>query len=154
MKKILTMTMPALACLLVGLIASLFQEQALISWYPSLIKPPLVPPDVVFPVVWSIIYVLMGISISLIILSDSRFKGFLITVFISQLLINFSWSIGFFFMQKPLLGFIDIILLDFLVAYYVIKTYPINKISALLFIPYLVWILFATYLNGYIVIYN
>jgi tryptophan-rich sensory protein len=67
---------------------------------------------------------------------------------------NFTWSIGFFYFQNPLIGFLNIILLDIFVINYTLKSYPVNKVSSLLFIPYLIWLLFATYLNGYILMYN
>ena len=71
-----------------------------------------------------------------------------------QLLLNFTWSIYFFYFQNPFLGFIDILLLDIFVIYYMMKSYSIKKMSSLLFIPYILWLLLATYLNGYIMLYN
>ncbi|WP_337929531.1 TspO/MBR family protein [Coprobacter fastidiosus] len=75
-------------------------------------------------------------------------------LFILQLIFNFTWSIFFFYMQNPLLGFINIILLEFLIIVYSVKSYGINKISSILFIPYILWVTYATYLNLYILICN
>lgn len=154
MKKIITIIVAALVCLSVGWIASLFQIEALESWYPFLNKPTLMPPNIVFPIAWTILYILMGIAIGLVINSSVAAKRFLIALFAGQLLINFLWSIGFFYLQTPLLGLIDILLLNILVICYIIKSYPVNKLSSLLFVPYLLWLVFATYLNVYIVMYN
>ena len=71
-----------------------------------------------------------------------------------QLLFNFTWSIFFFYLRSPLLGFANILVLDVLVVYYMIESYPVKKSSAYLFVPYLLWLILATYLNGYILMYN
>ena len=70
------------------------------------------------------------------------------------LLVNFLWVLGFFYLKSPLLGFIDIIILIMLIISYMIVTWPIHIWSSLLFVPYLLWVLFASYLNGYILINN
>lgn len=154
MKKVLNIITPVLICFLVGFTASYFQSDSISTWYPQLNKPFLTPPNIIFPIAWSIIYLLIGISIGLILNSNSKEKKTLTTVFAIQLFFNFTWSILFFYMQNPLLGFINIIVLDILVIYYIAKSKSVNKISACLFVPYLLWILFATYLNGYVLLYN
>ncbi|SHF69078.1 TspO/MBR family protein [Dysgonomonas macrotermitis] len=154
MKKILNIVLPVLACFIVGFTASNFQTEAIANWYPALNKSPLTPPNIAFPIAWSILYLLMGISIGLVLNSRNWRKRSLITLFIIQLVFNFTWSISFFYFQNPLLGLINILLLDVLVLYYIIRAYKLVKASAWLFIPYLIWILFATYLNGYIFINN
>lgn len=140
-------------CLLVGFISSQLQTEALNDWYPFLNKPLLTPPDIIFPIAWSILYIAMGVSIGLITL-DKNNQLLLIVLFSLQLLVNFLWSIGFFYLQNPLWGFIAIIVLNILIILYIVLAWPVNKCSAILFIPYLLWVLFATYLNGYILINN
>lgn len=154
MKKVLSILIPILVCFLVGLTASHFQAESIRIWYPLLNKPALTPPNLVFPIAWSIIYLCMGISLGKILLSKSEKKTLLFRIFAIQLLLNFAWSILFFYYRNPLLGFIDILLLDIIVTWYTIRSYPVNKISAILFLPYMLWIYFATYLNGYILINN
>lgn len=154
MKKILSVLIPILICFFIGFIASYFQSDAISSWYPSLNKPSLTPPDYVFPIAWSILYVCMGTSIGIIINSTDSRKKVLITLFIFQLFFNFMWSILFFYFKNPLLGLIDILILDVFVFSYAINSFPVKKTSSLLFMPYMIWILFATYLNGYILYYN
>ena len=136
----------------IGALSALFSNN--MSSYATLVKPPLSPPSFIFPIVWSILYFCMGISIGLIWNTKHRKRKILRWLFSFQLLLNFTWSIYFFYFQNPFLGFIDILLLDIFVIYYMMKSYSIKKMSSLLFIPYILWLLLATYLNGYIMLYN
>lgn len=154
MRKTVSILFPILICFIVGLTASYLQQDAIESWYPLLNKPSLTPPNIAFPIAWSTIYLCIGISIGLIYLSDSKMKKKLIELFSLQLFFNFAWSFLFFYLQNPLLGFIDILLLDIFVTIYAVKSYPENKASSILFWPYMIWIYFATYLNGYILLNN
>lgn len=154
MKKVLAILIPIIACFFIGFTASYFQHDAINEWYPLLDKSNLTPPNIAFPIAWSIIYLCMGISIGIIYISNSTKKKQLGKLFCIQLVFNFAWSILFFYFQNPLLGFVDILILDICVTMYVVKTYPVKKVSSILFWPYMVWIYFATYLNGYILIYN
>lgn len=154
MKKAIAIISPILLCFVVGSTASLFQQHAIEAWYPFLNKSELTPPSFVFPIAWSLIYLCIGVSAGLIYLSDSKRKKELIQLFAIQLFFNFAWSFLFFYFKNPLLGFIDILILDILVTTYVIKSYSEHKTSSILFWPYMVWIYFATYLNGYILVYN
>ena len=154
MRKAAVIIISVLICFFVGLTASYFQADAINTWYPFLNKPDLTPPNIVFPIAWSIIYLCIGISIGFIILSESIRKKELIRLFSIQLFFNFAWSILFFYFQNPLLGFIDILILDICVTMYAFKSFSVRKVSAYLFIPYIIWIYFATYLNGYILLNN
>lgn len=154
MKRVLNILLPIVICFLVGFTASYFQSDSIQSWYPYLNKPALTPPNIVFPIAWSILYVCMGVSIGLVLNSENLQKKYLLSIFAIQLFLNFTWSISFFYLQNPLLGFVNIILLDLAVVYYALKSYPVQKVSAILFVPYIVWLAFATYLNAYILIYN
>jgi len=154
MKKILVVVIPIGICFLLGWIASYFQADSVQNWYPYLNKPAINPPSTIFPVAWSILYVCMGLSIGLLINSNSNRKPFFITLFSVQLLLNFAWSFLFFVFRNPLLGAIDIVLLAIVIIYYTLKVYPVSKISAYLFIPYILWVGFATYLNVYILLHN
>lgn len=154
MKKILNIVLPTLLCFCIGITASYFQSDSIQSWYPLLNKPSLTPPNIAFPIAWSIIYLCMGISFGLILNSQSKFKSYLSLLFGIQLFLNFMWSISFFYFQSPLLGLINIILLIIFVLYYGFKSYQVQKASAILFIPYILWLAFATYLNSYILAYN
>lgn len=154
MKKIIFIALPILLCFLVGFISSRFQLDSLQNWYPIINKPKLTPPGFVFPIAWSVLYLCMGLSIGLVLISDIERKGYLSALFLGQLFLNFTWSISFFYFQNPFLGLVNILLLEALIVFYALKVYPHNTISSYLFIPYIAWVGFAIYLNLYIVLYN
>ncbi len=121
--------------------------------YNSLQKPFLAPPSILFPIAWTILYILMGISYGILedkSLIDSKTK----TIYYLQLFVNALWSIIFFTLKLRLFAFIWIILLDILVIVMIINFYRKNKLSGLLQIPYLLWVLFASYLNLSIYLLN
>lgn len=154
MKKFWAYFLPVLLCFVVGGVAAVFQSGAQQDWYPFLLKPALTPPDYVFPIAWSIIYLLMGISAGLILTSGVRARRSAMTLWYVQLAFNFLWSILFFTFRSPLLGLIDIVVLDILVIAYITRSARIRRAAAWLFVPYLLWILFATYLNAWILAAN
>ncbi len=121
--------------------------------YNSLVKPFLSPPSILFPIVWTVLYILMGVSYGILKnkdLNDSKVKF----VYYLQLFVNALWSILFFTLKWRLFSFLWILLLDILVIIMVYRFYNKNKISGLLQIPYLIWILFASYLNLAIYLLN
>ena len=122
--------------------------------YPTLLKPPFSPPKILFPIVWSIIYLLMGISYYILKKNyyTDTFKESL--VYYTQLIVNLLWSIIFFTLKWRFVSVIWIILLDFLVIKMISLFYKKEKVSAYLNILYLIWILFATYLTIGIYILN
>lgn len=114
--------------------------------YQSLEKPFLAPPSIVFPIVWTTLYILMGISYG-ILKDNSLIDSEVNSIYYSQLAVNALWPIFFFNFKWRLFAFIWIILLAILVYIMIRKFYSKNKVSGLLQIPYLLWCLFATYLN-------
>lgn len=121
--------------------------------YNSLQKPSLAPPSILFPIIWTTLYILMGVSYGIladISLIDSKTK----LIYYLQLFANALWSIIFFILKWRFFAFIWIILLNILVIVMIINFYKRNKLSALLQIPYLLWILFASYLNLSIYLLN
>ena len=117
--------------------------------YESLTLPSLAPPGITFPIVWTILYILMGISAYLISQKDK-----VPTIYYIQLFVNALWSIIFFVFKLRLLAFFWIVLLIFLVVIMIYKFYKIDKTAAYLQIPYLLWIAFASYLNLSIYLLN
>ena len=118
-------------------------------------KPPLTPPQWVFPVVWSILYALMGISaarISLTPPSKERNRG--LNLFTAQLIVNFFWPLLFFNAQAFGFALIWLILLWVLVLAVILTFRKIDKTAAWLLIPYLLWLTFAVYLNAGVYILN
>ena len=112
------------------------------------------PPKILFPIVWTILYILMGISSYRIYKSNNRNTKDSLIIYLCQLIINFFWSIIFFNFRNFLLSFIWIIALDILVVIMIYHFYKIDKKSAYLQIPYLLWLLFATFLTYQIYILN
>ena len=114
--------------------------------YNDLIKPTLSPPGIVFPIAWTIIYLLIGISYTLL-----KEKGEVPKetkqLYYTQLICNYLWTFIFFIFRLRLLSVLWIIILDILVILMLYQFYKQNKVSGILLIPYVLWLLFATYLN-------
>ena len=112
------------------------------------IKPELSPPGIVFPIVWGILYALMGFSAARIYLSapsSSRSRG--LNLYIAQLIVNFFWSLIFFNAQAYGFAFLWLVLLWVLVLAMILTFRKIDPLAAWLQIPYLLWLTFAAYLN-------
>lgn len=121
--------------------------------YNVLQKPFLAPPSIVFPIVWTILYILMGVSYGMLLskdLVDSKINF----IYYLQLFVNAMWSIFFFTLKWRLFAFLWIILLAILVIIMIIEFYRKDKLAGLLQIPYLIWVLFASYLNISIYLLN
>lgn len=151
MKRIINYIWPVLLCFGIGFAASKLQAESMMEWYPHLNKSGLTPPNIAFPIAWSIIYLLMGLSLGRVLNKGYKEGVFIWTV---QLVLNFLWSILFFTMRMPVLGMIDILLLDASVVWFMMAVSKKDKPALYMFIPYILWLVIATYLNGYIVINN
>jgi len=122
--------------------------------YKSLTQPPLSPPAIVFPIVWTILFLLMGISAYLIYNENAYDSGKALILYGVQLLVNFLWPIFFFNMQLYWFSFLWILFLWVLIILMIKEFYKINKTAAYLQIPYLLWVTFAAYLNLAIALLN
>lgn len=151
MEKIKIYAKSILIPVLIGGIVGLIISSAID--YNSLQKPFLAPPSIVFPIVWTILYILMGISYG-ILKSKSLTNKKIDLIYYIQLAVNAAWSIIFFLLKWRLFAFIWILLLDILVVLMIIKFYKKDKTAGLLQIPYILWTLFASYLNLAIYILN
>ncbi len=123
--------------------------------FEQLNKPPLSPPGWLFPVVWSILFILMGIASYLVYVSkrsDERKSA--LTFYAVQLFFNFVWSLLFFNLEAYLFAFIWLVALWILIIITAIKFYRISKPAGYLLIPYILWVTFAGYLNLAIYILN
>lgn len=154
MKTIAKFIIPIICCLLVGFVASKLQADSLANWYPTLDKSPLNPPNYVFPIVWTSLYVLMGISVGLILNKKNIEHSNLICLFIIQLALNFMWSLIFFNFQNPFLALLELLLLILVVILYIVQSLDKQSFASILFLPYLIWLLFAAYLNAYVLVNN
>lgn len=116
----------------------------------SLVKPLLFPPKILFPIVWTILYFLMSISLYL----SSKYNKNLYKVYGIQLILNSLWSPLFFMFKTYLFSTIELLILIIFVAIMIEEMKQENKLSAYLQIPYFIWLLFALYLNVSIYILN
>lgn len=124
--------------------------------YSEIVRPPLAPPPWLFPVVWTILYILMGISSAMIFTSNASKRDInnSLTVYGINLFLNFFWSIIFFNMRAYLFAFIWLIALWVTILLMIIKFVKIKPVAGYLQIPYLLWVTFAGYLTLAIYILN
>lgn len=151
MNKILiyikSILVPLLIGGLVGIVISKYID------YNSLVQPSWAPPSFLFPIVWTILYALMGISYGILkynSLLDSKAS----TLYYVQLFVNALWSILFFVFKWRLFSFVWILLLIILVYLMIKDFYSKNKVAGLIQLPYLLWIIFASFLNLVVYILN
>lgn len=135
-------------CQLAGILGSFFTTPAIPTWYVSLNKPTFSPPNWVFGPVWTILYTLMGIAVYKIwIKKDNKGRDFAVKIFAVHLFLNFLWSVIFFGAKNLGLAFFEISVL-WVVIIYLIKLFAkIDKLAAILLVPYLLWVSFAAILN-------
>lgn len=122
--------------------------------YLNLTKPPLSPAPIVFPIVWTVLFILMGIGAYLVSESECKDKNGALTVFFAQLAVNFVWPILFFNLQMFLFSFAWLLILLCLILVMIIKFYQCSHAAAYLQIPYILWVSFAGYLNLAVFILN
>ena len=141
--------------LAVGALSALLTMGNMDLYAQGILKPPLAPPGWLFPVVWTVLYALMGISSTMIWLSPpSAERNKALNLYIAQLIVNFFWSLIFFNAQAFGFAALWLILLWVLVALMILQFWKVNRTAALLQIPYLIWLTFAAYLNIAIWILN
>ena len=154
MSKSISIALSVAVCLFVGYLSNLLQAESLATWYPMLNKAPLTPPGWVFAVVWSILYVLMGISAGLLLASNNVTKRLLLALFVVQLFFNLLWSFCFFTMQSVTLGVAVLFMLVVMALAYFFGAFLVERKVAYFFLPYLLWLFFACYLNIYMAMFN
>ncbi|WP_260923390.1 TspO/MBR family protein [Novosphingobium sp. 9] len=117
-------------------------------WFAALVKPSVYPAPLVFPIVWSLLYVMMGLAAAMVgAARGARGRGLALVFFGVQLVLNLAWSPVFFGAHKMHAGLVVISLLDLAVIVTIAAFWRVRRPAALLLVPYLAWILFATYLN-------
>ena len=121
--------------------------------YAELYKPPLAPPGWLFPIVWTILFILMGVAAYLVYVSDAPNKEPALKLYALQLVVNVGWSVIFFRWNAYLLAFTWLLLLFYLVYLTAKEFYKSNKLAGYLMIPYLIWLVYAGYINLAIALY-
>lgn len=155
-KKIKPYIISVAIALGVGALAAFLTRNSM-NIYEEINTPPLSPPGFLFPIVWTVLYILMGIGSAKVYVKgkeDGIFVSNALRVYALQLAVNFFWSLIFFNMRAFLFAFIWIILLWVLIIVMIKKFYEIDKLSAYLQVPYFLWVTFAAYLNLAIYLLN
>jgi translocator protein len=144
-------------CFTPAILGGIATSSAVTTWYPLLNKPEFTPPNWLFGPAWTLLYFLQSISLYLIQVTktkDQTAKAIAVGFFFTQLILNLLWSVIFFGLRNPALALIEIGLLDITVVFTIIASYRVHKTAGLILLPYLAWILFATWLNFQIFILN
>lgn len=153
MNKTLKIVLAIVLCELAGFIGSIFTTPSIPTWYASLIKPSFSPPNWIFGPVWTTLFALMGVSLYFLWEKREKAKTALV-LFSIQLVLNVLWSILFFGLKNPTLALIEIAILWIFILITALKSLKISKLASGLFIPYLLWVSFASFLNLQIVLLN
>lgn len=153
MKSLGKLVLSVVVAQFAGVIGSFFTSNSVSTWYVTINKSPLNPPNWIFGPVWITLYFLIGLSLYLIWQAKGE-KRMAFIFFWTQLALNSLWSILFFGLQMPLLAFVEIIILWVAIVFTMYFGYKVSKASAYLLIPYLLWVSFAAFLNLSIVLLN
>ncbi|PLX17005.1 MAG: TspO protein [Candidatus Muiribacterium halophilum] len=154
-KNTLRLILSIIICNLAGIFGAVFTKKSVSTWYTTLEKPSFNPPGWVFGPVWTVIYIMMGISLFYIWDSkDNKLKKKTLILFYIQLLLNGLWSFLFFGLRSPFYAFIDIILLLIFIFLTIAYSFKISRKISYLLLPYLLWVCFATLLNYKILVLN
>lgn len=137
-----------LLCTGLGFLSGLVTSGQINDWYSSIQKPSWNPPNWIFGPVWTTLYILMGIAAALIWHSGHQKKNMALRYFVFQFFLNLLWSFIFFGLHQPGAAFAEIILLLVMIALTVTSFFSIHKTAGLLLLPYILWVSFATVLNG------
>lgn len=144
-KFIISIIIPFIA----AAIGSFFTSSSVQTWYVTLQKPWFSPPNWVFAPAWTILYLLMGISLYLVWAKGWHKKNvqLAMTVFFIQLALNAAWSVIFFGLQQPFYAFVEIIFMWLSIYITILLFLKVSKNAAYLLLPYLIWVSFAVALN-------
>ena len=147
-KNIIRFIISILLPVVTGGIAGYATSSNISNWYVYLNKPWFNPPNAVFGRVWSVLYLLMGVSLFLIWKAvPSKTRSLALSIFAVQLVLNFCWSFIFFYFHQTGWAFVEIVLLWISIIYMILMFHKVNRVSAYLQIPYLLWVSFAACLN-------
>lgn len=144
----LKMAFAATTCLVLGMASGFFTSTSVGTWFPTLQKPSWNPPGWIFGPVWTILYLLMGIALAYIWHSNHPKKELAITVFIIQFILNLAWSFIFFHQRQIGIAFIEILILLVVLVFTTLLFFLIRSRAGYLLVPYLLWVAFASVLNG------
>ena len=149
--KITKLLASIIICEFAGVAGSVFTAPQIKGWYAGLEKPFFNPPNWIFAPVWTALFILMGISLWMIWTEKEKIsKKKAILIFAVQLILNVLWSLMFFGLNSPVLGFLIIVPLWIAIFLTIKEFYKISKIASYLLAPYILWVSFASVLNAFI----
>lgn len=141
--------------LIVGFISGIATADSVDGWYATIVKPSFNPPNLIFPIVWTLLYLLMGMSLFIVLQTPrSKPRKGAVTAFAIQLALNFLWSFVFFYFHQIGLSLVNIILLWLAILWMIYSFSRLSKFAAYLQVPYLLWVSFASVLNATIYLLN
>lgn len=152
-KKIKVYILSILIAVGIGSLSGFLTRKSM-ETFQTLEKPALTPPPTVFPIVWTVLFILMGIGAAIIYLADSPNTKRALTLYGIQLAVNFFWTIFFFNLSAYWFSFFWLLLLIALIVAMIVSFKKINHTAALLQLPYFIWVAFAGYLNFMIALLN
>ena len=134
--------------LFIGALSALFSRNGMEGFQENVTQPLLSPPMILFPVVWTVLYILMGVGATRVYLEGAKVgKNRCLNLYVVQLVFNFFWSLIFFNARAYGFAFLWLLILLFLVIWMTFCFWKTDKLSGILQIPYILWLLFAAYLN-------
>lgn len=156
LSNVVKLVVSIIACQMAGLIGSMATTPSIPTWYAALQKPSLAPPNWVFAPVWTALFLLMGISAFLVWRKGLNAPGvkLALSIFTLQLVINTLWSFTFFGLRSPLAGLVTISVLWIAILLTIVLFFRTDRVGAILLIPYLLWVSFASVLNAQILALN
>ena len=156
MNKVLRVAVAFTGTFGAGLLGMLFVNTGVSTWYANLHQPPFMPPEIFFPVAWTLLYILMSIACAIVWLKepqDAHTEGWVRFYFI-QLMLNAGWTIFFFGFHAITIAFVDTLVLAFIVIALTASAWEIDRRVTYLMTPYCLWLVFATYLTAGIWLLN
>lgn len=155
LRSILILGAALAVCFGVGQLGAVATYPNLAPWYESLAKPWFNPPNLAFPIAWSILFAVMAVAVwRVVMLGEGSRRRWALGAFATQLLFNAGWSLAFFGAQSPLLGLLEIIPFFAAIVWTLVTFRRIDKVAAALLCPYLAWVAFAATLNASILYLN
>lgn len=148
MSALLTLVACVTGCLLVGMLGSLATRPNLEPWYAELRKPPFTPPNKVFGPAWGVLFLLMGVALSILVRAEpGPDRTLALALFAVQLVLNSAWSWLFFGARSPGWAMLEIVVFVAAVAWTLAAAWQVSTVAGALLVPYLGWVCFASYLN-------
>lgn len=149
MNKTIKYILSIIGVQLIGFSGSLLTTSSIKGWYTTIAKPSFNPPNWIFGPVWTLLFLLIGVSLGMVLNTpkETKYRKEALIAFAAQLILNVGWSYCFFYLQRPGLAVIEILILVVSIIANIYFAGKVNKTAGWLLVPYLLWVSFATFLN-------